>query len=126
MTRKTIKLLTTQQAATLLTLNLGTPVAWGAFLADVRRTPREGVPTPDLHGLRLHPYARHGLVALYRLCDLKEFIDAVRAADPGIKAASRPQFYVVDDFGHLQPWQWRKARPAIHPIKPAALLKRAA
>lgn len=126
MTRRTIKLLNTQETVTLLTLHLGTPVAWGAFLADIRRTPREGIPVPSLHGLRLRPYAQHGLVALYRPCDLKDFIDAVRAADPGIKAASKPAFYVVDDHGELQPWQWRKARPAIHPTEPATLLKRAA
>lgn len=81
---------------------------------------------PDLHGLQLHPYARDGNVVLYRPCDVEDFIAAVLAADPGIKAASKPVFYVVDDHGELQPWQWRKARPVITPIKPATLLKRAA
>ena len=126
MTRKTIKLLNTQETVTLLTLKLGTPVAWAAWLADIRRNPREGVPVPSLHGLRLRPYAQHGLVALYRPCDLKVFIDAVRAADPGVKVASKPAFYVVDDHGELQPWQWRKARPITTPTKPATLLKRTA
>lgn len=126
MTRKTIKLLNTQETVTLLTLNLGAPVGWAAWLADIRRTPREGFPVPSLHGLRLHPYAQHGLAALYRPRDVKVFIDAVRAADPGIKAASGPVFYVVDDHGELQPWQFRRARPAITPTKPATRLKRAA
>lgn len=126
MTRKTIKLLTQQQTATLLTMHLGSKPAWGPWLADVRRTPRPGIPAPALHGLQLHPYARHGLVALYLPRDVKDFIDAVLLAAPDIKATSKPTFYVVDDHGELQPWQWRKARPAIHPTEPATLLKRAA
>ena len=126
MTRKTIKLLNTQETVTLLTLHLGAPVGWAAWLADIRRTPREGVPVPSLHGLQLPPYAQHGLAALYRPRDVKVFIVAVRAADPGIKAANGPAFYVVDDHGELQYWRFRKARPAITPTVPATLLKRAA
>ena len=38
--RKTIKLLNSQETVTLLTLKLGTPVALGPWLADIRRTPR--------------------------------------------------------------------------------------
>lgn len=124
--RKTLQQLNSQETITLLTLHLGTPVAWGPFLADIRRTPREGIPAPQLHGLQLHPYSRDGHVPLYRPRDVKDFIDAVRAADPGIKAASKPKFYVVDDHGELQPWRTRKARPVFTPIKPATLLKRAA
>lgn len=124
--RKTLTLLNAQETVTLLTLKLGTPVAWGPWLADIRRTPREGYPVPDLFGLQLRPYARNNSVPLYRPCDVKDFIDAVRAADPGIKSASKPRFFVVDDHGALQPWQWRKARPVITPHKPAAFLKRAA
>ncbi|MCB1989773.1 MAG: hypothetical protein KDE69_15815 [Burkholderiaceae bacterium] len=126
MIRKTLKLLNSQETVTLLTLNLGAPVAWGPWLADIRRSPRDGIPAPHLHGLQLRPYARNGNVTLYRPCDVKDFIDAVRAADPGIKAASKPKLYVVDDHRELLPWQWRKARPVITPIKPATLLKRAA
>ena len=115
MTRKTIKLLNTQETVTLLTLHLGAPVGWAAWLADIRRTPREGVPVPSLHGLQLPPYAQHGLAALYRPRDVKVFIDA-----------NGPAFYVVDDHGELQYWRFRKARPAITPTVPATLLKRAA
>lgn len=124
--RKTLKLLNSQEVTTLLTFNLGTPVAWGAWLADIRRAPREQYPEPDLYGLQLRPYARNGTVPLYRPCDVKDFIDAVRAAHPGIKSVCKPKSYVVDDHGAALPWQWRKARPVITPHKPATLLKRAA
>lgn len=126
MTRKTIPLIDSQRAAARILLKLGAKVSWPAWLADIRRTPREGYPVPDLYGLQLRPYARHGNVVLYRPSDVDDFIAAVLAADPGIKAASKPTFYVVDDSGELQPWRWRKARPIITPTMPAALFKRAA
>lgn len=46
MIRKTLKLLNSQETVTLLTLNLGAPVAWGPWLADIRRSPRDGIPAP--------------------------------------------------------------------------------
>lgn len=126
MTRKTIPLFDTQRVAAQLLIELGPAVQWPAWLVDVRRTPREGVPVPHIHGLRLLPYARAGRGVLYRPGDVRAFIDAVLATDPGIRKTSKPTFFVVDDHGELQPWPFRKARPAITPTVPTTLLKRAA
>lgn len=127
MIRKTLRLLSIQQTVTQLNQKLpGATVAWYPFLADIRRSPREGIEAPALHGHQLTPYACSGNAALYKPADVNDFIDKVLAADPSAKRSSPPQFFVVDDFGHLQPWRSRKARPAIHPTEPATLLKRAA
>jgi len=126
MTRRTIPLFDSQRVAAQLLIELGPVVQWPAWLVDVRRTPREGIPAPHIHGLRLLPYGRDGRVVLYRPGDVRAFIDAVLATDPEIKKTSKPMSYVVDDYGDLQPWQWRKARPVTTPTKPATLLKRAA
>lgn len=125
--RKTETMLDVQQTITLLVAHLGSPVGWAAWLADLRRTPREGKKVPDLHGYQLHPSGQCGAhQAMYAPADVKAFIDAVLAADPGIKKAHGPRKYVFEDFGPLQPWRFRKMRPAITPATPATLLKRAA
>lgn len=125
MTRKTETLLDVQQTTALLVMRLGSPVAWAAWLADIRRTPREGKKVPELHGHQLHPACQLGAhQAMYRPADVKAFIDAVLAKDPGIKKAHGPRKYVFDDFGMTQPWRLRKARPAIHPTTSATPLKR--
>ena len=127
MIRRTLRLLSIQQTVTQLDSQLpGATVAWYPFLADLRRSPREGSEAPDRHGHQLMPYACSGNVVLYKPADVKDFVNKVLAADPSAKRSSPPQFFVVDDFGHLQPWRSRKARPAMHPTEPAALLKRAA
>jgi len=119
--RKTAPLLDTAQVVAVLTKHLGNPVAWGPFLQDVRRTTRPGKTPPSLYGHQLHPYASGPKnMPLYRPSDIRAFIDAVKAADPGRKL-EKPIRYVFDDEPML-PWQWRKARPTIHKItKPAAL-----
>lgn len=120
-------MLDVQQTIALLVAHLGSPVGWAAWLADIRRTPREGKKVPELHGQRLYPAGQSGAhQAMYRPADVKTFIDAVLAADPGVKKAHGPRKYVFEDFGPLQPWRFRKMRPAITPTTPATLLKRAA
>ncbi|PUA99161.1 hypothetical protein C8C99_4044 [Acidovorax sp. 107] len=127
MIRRTLRLLSIQQTVTQLDSQLpGAAVAWYPFLADIRRSPREGTQAPDLYGQQLMPYACNGNVVLYKQTDVQDFIDAVRAADPGVKASRPPQFFVVDDHGHLQPWRSRNARPALTPTAPATLFRRAA
>lgn len=123
MARKTAQLLDTQQTVAVLVKHLGNPVAWAAWLADIRRTPRPGKETPDLYGHQLTPYARGPQKkSLYLPAHVKEFIDAVKASDPGAKPAT-PIRYVFDDEPGL-PWQWRKARQVItktEPVKTAEL-----
>lgn len=127
MTRKTETMLDVQQTVALLIVFLGSPVGWAAWLADIRRTPREGKKVPELLGHQLHPAGQLGAhQVMYRPADVKTFIDAVLAADPGIKKANGPRKYVFDDCGPLQSWRLRKMRPAITPAVPATLLKRAA
>lgn len=125
--RKTETMLDVQQTVALLIVFLGSPVGWAAWLADIRRTPREGKKVPELHGHQLHPAGQLGAhQVMYRPADVKAFIDAVLAEDPGIKKAHGPRKYVFDDYGTTQPWRLRKVRPVITPVKPATLLKRAA
>lgn len=127
MTRKTETMLDVQQTIALLVAHLGSPVGWAAWLADIRRVAREGKKVPELHGQRLYPTGQSGAhKAMYRPADVKTFIDAVLAADPGVKKAHGPRKYVFEDCGPLQPWRFRKMRPAITPTTPATLLKRAA
>ena len=121
--RRTGILLTTDETVERLIRRLGSPVAWGAWLADIRRNPRKGVEPPSLYGLQLLPAAHAGHQVLYAPADVHAFIDAVLAADPGVKKANAPCYYVFDDFGPLQPWRTRKARRVITPTKPA-LFKR--
>lgn len=119
-------LLDVQQTTALLVLKLGSPVAWAAWLADIRRTPREGKQVPTLHGHQLLPTGQLGAhQAMYRPADVNAFIVAVLAANPGIKKTHGPRQYVFDDHP-LLPWRARKVRPVITPIKPATLLKHAA
>lgn len=127
MARKTETQLDVQQTVALLVTRLGSPVAWAAWLADIRRTPREGKKVPDLYGHQLHPSGQCGAhQAMYAPAAVKTFIDAVLAEDPGIKKAHGPRKYVFDDYGPLQPWRFRKMHPAITPTAPATPLKRAA
>lgn len=127
MIRKTETMLDVQQTVALLVTWLGSPVAWAAWLADIRRTPREGKKVPDLYGHQLHPAGQCGAhQAMYAPAAVKAFIDAVLAENPGIKKAHGPREYVFDDHGPLQPWRARKMRLTIHPTKTAALFKRAA
>lgn len=112
-------LLDVQQTTALLVLKLGSPVAWAAWLADIRRTPREGKQVPTLHGHQLHPTGQLGAhQAMYRPADIKAFVVAVLAADPGIKKAHGPRQYVFDDYGPLQHWRTRKVDPATHTTMP--------
>lgn len=122
--RRTGILLTTDETVERLIRRLGLPVAWGAWLADIRRNPREGVEPPSLHGHQLFPAAHVGHQVLYSPADVHAFIEAVLAADPGIKKANGPRHYVFDDYGPVQPWRTRRARRVITPLKPAALFKR--
>lgn len=116
MARKTAQLLDTQQTVAALVKHLGNPVAWAAWLADIRRTPRPDKEAPHLHGHQLLPFARGSQKQpLYLPADIKEFIDAVKASDPGSKPA-KPLRYVFDDEPGL-PWQWRRARPVITKIE---------
>lgn len=114
-------LLDVQQTTALLVLRLGSPVAWTSWLADIRRTPREGKQIPALYGHQLRPTGQLGAhQAMYSLADVRAFIVAVLAANPGIKKAHGPRRYVFD--GHpLLPWRARKVRPAVAPIAPATL-----
>ncbi len=123
--RRTETLLSIEETIAVLVRRLGTPVAWAAWLADIRRTPREGYPVPDLHGHQLYPVGpdRVSKQPKYRMADVLVFIKAILTADPGIKKANSPRRFVFDDYGPLQPWRTRKVRPVI-PIKPAALFKR--
>lgn len=112
-------LLDVQQTTALLVLKLGSPVAWAAWLADLRRTPREGKRAPTLHGHQLHPTGQLGAYqAMYRPADVKAFIVAVLAADPGIKKTNGPRQYVFDDYGPLQHWRTRKVDPGTHTTMP--------
>lgn len=116
MARKTAQLLDTQQVVAVLVKHLGNPTAWSAWLADIRRTPRPGKEAPNLYGHQLHPYATvRKNQPLYLPSQVKAFIEAVKASDPGAKL-EKPLRYVFDD-GSL-PWQWRKARPVITKIEP--------
>lgn len=125
--RKTETMLDVQQTIALLVAHLGSPVGWAAWLADIRRTPREGKKVPELHGHRLYPAGQSGAhQAMYRPAAVKKFIEDVLTEDPGIKKAHGPRKYVFEDFGPLQPWRFCKMRPAITPTTPATLLKRAA
>lgn len=121
-TRRTGILLTTDETVALLVRRLGSPVAWGAWLADIRRNPREGVEPPSLYGRQLLPAAHAGHQVLYAPADVHAFIEAVLAADPGVRRAHGPCRYVFDDYGPLQPWRTRKARRVITPRKPALFM----
>lgn len=122
---KTAQLLDTQQTVAVLVKHLGNPVAWAAWLADIRRTPRPGKEAPDLYGHQLAPYAKgQKNQPLYRPSDVRVFIDAVKASDPGT-SPEKPHRYVFDDEPML-PWQWRSARRTITRLEPLSMLKAAA
>ena len=112
MAKKNVPLLDTQQEVAAHNHQLGTPIAWAAWLADQRRTPRERR-VPDLHGHHLYPACLlvPGNQPLYAPEDLKAFVAAMRAADPGMRA-TRPGWFVVDDTPGI-PWRMRRARRCI-------------
>ncbi len=116
---KTARLLDTQQTIAVLEPELGTPVAWAAWLADIRRTPRPGKKAPSLYGHQLAPYATEGKrKPMYLPAQVAAFIDAVKADDPGLKKVE-PPLYEFEE-APLLPWRWRKAQ-RITPAIPAPL-----
>lgn len=119
---KTARLLDTQQTVAVLVQHLGNPVAWAAWLADIRRTPRPGKEAPSLYGHQLPPFAvGDKRVPLYRPADVAAFIDAVKADDPGLKKVEPPLYEFEES--PLLPWRWRKAQritPAIPSLLKAA------
>lgn len=124
--KETKRLLDVQQTVAVLVRALGNPVAWSAWLADIRRTPRPGKTPPSLYGCQLHPYASGDKKApLYRPLDVQIFIAAVRAEDAGI-GATDPALYDFDSQPGPLPWQCRHARHVAAPVAPLAALKRAA
>lgn len=116
--KTTVPLLDNQQTVSILVRILGTPVAWAAWLADIRRTPRPDMAPPQLHGHQLHPYASKGIQPLYRAGDVRRFIRDVQAADSGMKP-TKPALYAIDDQPEL-PWQWRRATRPSEPSKRTA------
>jgi len=120
MTRKTARLCDLQQTIALLTKELGTPVAWAAWLADLRRLDSERH-QPDLHGLKLMPYAIVGnKQPLYRRANIAAFVTGVRAADPGMRPAPLAA-YVFDDTPGI-PWRYRHARRSTRCVKPPSII----
>jgi len=115
MTRKTARLYNLQRTIALLTKELGTPVAWAAWLADLRRLDSDRH-QPDLYGLKLMPYAIEGnKQPLYTRADIMAFVTGVRAADPGMRPAP-PHAYVFDDTPGI-PWRYRHARRSTRCVK---------
>lgn len=111
MAKKTLRLLNSQRVVSTLTHQLGTPVAWAAWLADQRRNDPDRRP-PDLHGYHLLPAFRSDSgQPLYLPADVKAFIAAVRAANPGMRSTSA-DWYVIDDTPSI-PWRMRRARRCI-------------
>ena len=117
MTRKTAQLLDIQQTLTILVHKLGSPVAWAAWLGDLRRSPRPGIAEPHMYGHKLYPYAiANRKQPLYRRADVMDFINAVKAADPERDPLEKPHRYVFEDHPLLS-WRMRQARRSITPLK---------
>lgn len=121
---KTAKFFDTNHVVAILVKNLGTPVAWGPFLGDIRRKDREGVNPPHLHGHQLHPCGNTWpgqRRPMYRPEDVQEFIDLVIAENPGLKLKPATS-YTFDDAPVLH-WSMRRlvatTTPAPAPTEPS-------
>lgn len=87
------------EAVAVLSQELGTPVAWGAWLQDLRRPSRSDRPPKSFHGLVLLPAGATNdtrRLPLYRVDQVTSFIEAAKAADPGMTVKPKGRLYLVD------------------------------
>jgi len=105
------------ETVAILSQELGTPVAWGAWLQDLRRPSRADRPPKTFHGLVLLPggaTANARGLPLYEVDEVISFIDAAKAADPGMTVSPKGQLYSMDAAtSALTKWLgWRFCRAA--------------
>lgn len=96
------------EVAAILQKRFGRLTSWPAFLADIRRTEREGKAPPHLYGHQLHPHAfGEKRIPLYHPLAVAEFIRLIKLEIPGIECRA-PNVYKFDNTPGV-PWQMRKA-----------------
>lgn len=110
----TTKLITSSETVAVLTALLGTARPWESFLAEVRRTTRWGLKPTLMHGEQLIPFGRVGKSPRYLVADVTRFIQAMWAADPGLRPKKLPSApgiaprpYEHDDRPLELGWSWK-------------------